>query len=166
MDQPQPKKIVPLLAWMRISSFCRVWRRRRPQMVRFLCWICCGQTLWWSLCRSSFCFTSVGTEVSACSCWWCSPCTLCKVSAWHLATCFGIWLSGGYFGTNDQGTLESSRAMKTNIPGASKNQPPASNHIYLTPQPQLQCCDRKCQASSTEMVLFFFWRRPNTKYKQ
>jgi len=61
---------------------------------------CCGQTLWWSLCRSSFCFTSVGTEVSACSCWWCSPCTLWKVSAWHLATCFGIWLSGGYFGTN------------------------------------------------------------------
>jgi hypothetical protein len=55
------------------------------------------------------------------------------------------------------------------IPGSSKKTS-TWNHIgthrYLTypRNPQLQCCDRKCRASSTEIVVF--WMLPNTKCRQ
>ena len=50
-----------------------------------------------------------------------------------------------------------------------KKQPSTGNHrdTYLAypRNPQLQCCDRKCRASSTEMAVFF-WRPPDTKFRR
>ena len=54
------------------------------------------------------------------------------------------------------------------IPGSSKK-----TAIHLKPQrylayprnPQLQCCDRKCRALSTEMAVFC-WRPPSTKFRR
>ena len=65
-------------------------------------------------------------------------------------------------------TVKMNPEPKKNSPGSSKK-----TAIHRKPQrypayplnPQLQCCDRKCRASSTEMAVFF-WRPPDTKFRR